>query len=180
MSEHLDNYLNNDFNNYIIHELTIEDPDEQGDQEFHGIFGNVEEEEVLPTEPSLVKNTSSRNIFPDFKDPSIPEYTKNPITKFISTANLSPIQKDSSFVSSTELRESSSHSSIAPKLQRLYNQGGYKRNIRKVLLQSPLSQKYNNPPPHQTYNSNSNSEHGYKKAAKQRRTTRKKRPEAKR
>ena len=36
MSEHLDNY--------IIHELTIEDPNEQGDQEFHGIFGKKEKE----------------------------------------------------------------------------------------------------------------------------------------
>jgi len=37
MSEHFDNYM--------IHKLTIEDPDEQGDQIFHGIFGKIEESE---------------------------------------------------------------------------------------------------------------------------------------
>jgi hypothetical protein len=45
MSEHLDNY--------IIHELTIEDPDEHGDQTFHGIFEKIKEGGVVanPTKP---------------------------------------------------------------------------------------------------------------------------------
>ena len=46
--------MSEDLDNYIIHELTIEDPDDKGDQIFHGIF------EKLPTEPKsiLPVNTS--------------------------------------------------------------------------------------------------------------------------
>ena len=124
-------------------------------------------------------NTLPRNIFPDFKDSSITTTSiNNPLRKDVSTANPPPpIQQDSLSVSSTESSKSSSSdvptttANRLKKLKKSYNQGAYKSNIRHVFL---------HPPPNQTYNSNSNSEHGYTKAVKQRRTTRKKRPGAKR
>jgi hypothetical protein len=124
MSEHFDNYM--------IHELTIEAPDDQGDQIFYGIL----EEDVLPITSNLLNPSNSKNIFPDLQPPTIPEY-KNPIRRSISPVESLPVES-----TPVALRESSSLTSPSvptttiQQLEKTLNSGAYKSNLSKLTNRS--------------------------------------------
>ena len=120
--------MSEDLDNYIIHELTIEDPDDQGDQIFHGIFGILEEDE-----PTRSNSPNSKNIFPDLDPPTIPEY-KNPIRRSISPVEPTPVES-TPFAprESTSLTSPSVPTTTTQQLERTLNRGEYKSNLSSLM-----------------------------------------------